>query len=202
MSSLKTSDDVIKFWLDEIGPKNWYFAGAEIDQKVRDFALSSYKTIRAEGRKSAWLNSAKGTLAYIIMFDQFPRNMFRDTGQAFASDGCALEATMRALNNGWDMAILEPERSFFYLPLMHSENLVDQNLCIEKFKKNMPKTGENSLIHAYAHREVIKRFGRFPLRNKALKRASTPQETDFIKRNLYEAFINAFKKNEDVSTVI
>ena len=126
-------EDVLAFWLDEIGPDGWYAGGDELDQKVRDRFLPLYERACA-GALSLWLTYPSGTLAYIILMDQFTRNMFRDTDKAFASDGIAKAAAKAAISKGWDMRIDEPARQFFYMPLMHSECLVDQDRAVRLFK--------------------------------------------------------------------
>jgi uncharacterized protein (DUF924 family) len=133
-----------------------------------------------EGRYSLWLTYPSGTLAYIILTDQFPRNMYRGSAQAFAADRLALSAAKTAVQKGWDRKIDEPARQFFYLPMMHSECLSDQEQSVRLILERMPRTGADNLVHARAHREVIRRFGRFPYRNKALSRDTTQAETAFI----------------------
>lgn len=172
-------EDVLRFWLDEVGPEGWYKASDALDKTVKDRFEETLNAAR-EGRFSLWLTYPSGALAYIILTDQFPRNMFRDTARAFATDGIALAAAKSAIDKGWDLKIDEPARQFFYLPLMHSESLCDQDRCVRLMLGRMPLTGANNLLHARAHREVIRQFGRFPSRNQALSRATTKQETDYI----------------------
>ena len=127
-----------------------------------------------------WLTYPSGTLAYIILTDQFSRNMFRDTGKAFASDRLARAAAKVAISRRWDMKIDGMARQFFYMPLMHSECLVDQDRCVRLMKQRMPDGGVANLVHAKAHREVIRQFGRFPTRNVALSRESSVPEAAFV----------------------
>jgi len=143
-----------------------------------------------------WLTYPSGALAYIILTDQFPRNMFRGTGRAFSSDAIALAAAKSAIERGWDMAINEPARQFFYLPLMHSENLCDQDRCVRLMCKRMPESGASNLFHARAHREVIRKFGRFPYRNDALSRLPTGAETHYLKQGGYGSTIRALQAAE------
>ena len=133
-----------------------------------------------EGKFSLWMTYPSGTLAYIILTDQFSRNMFRGTGKAFASDRPALAAAKSAIEKGWDLRIDEPARQFFYMPLMHSESLCDQDRCVRLMCERMPAGRENNLLHAQAHREVIRQFGRFPYRNDALGRESTTPERAYL----------------------
>ena len=177
-------EDILSFWLDEVGPKGWYEASDTLDETVRDKFLDAYHSA-CDGTFGLWLTYPNGTLAYIILLDQFPRNMFRDEAQAFATDKLGLAAAKAAINKGWDTRIDEPARQFFYLPLMHSENLCDQDRCVRLICERMPEGGEDNLLHARAHREVIRRFGRFPHRNETLDRASSDAEKAFLKNGGY-----------------
>ena len=123
-------------------------------------------------------------MAYLIVTDQFPRNMFRGTGRAFATDGAARAAAKAAIAKGWDRRIDPPARQFFYLPLMHSECLVDQDRCVRLMMERMPDS-EDNLLHAKAHRDVIRRFGRFPYRNEALARHDTGPEAAYLAEEGY-----------------
>ena len=140
-----------------------------------------------------WLTYPSGTLAYIILTDQFPRNMFRGSSDSFATDKAARAAAKSAIARGWDMQIDEPARQFFYMPLMHSENLCDQDRCVRLMLTRMSGSGDSNLLHAKAHREIIRRFGRFPFRNEALKRETTAPEAAFIRDGGYGATVKALK---------
>ncbi len=177
-------EDVLRFWLDEVGPKGWYAVSDELDSAIRDRFEVAWRNA-CEGSCALWLTYPSGTLAYIILMDQFPRNMFRGQGQAFASDRPALAAAKAAVHRKWDLRIDEPARQFFYLPLMHSENLCDQEQCIRLICERMPETGADNLLHARAHREVIRKFGRFPYRNVALARATTAPEQAYVDNGGY-----------------
>lgn len=168
-------DRLLAFWLDEIGPKGWYLVDRDVDARIaRDFE-SLWDEAVAGGLRD-WRTGARGMLALLILTDQFPRNMFRGTGKAFASDRFALAAAKSAIGRELDLRIDEPARQFFYLPLMHSEVLADQELCICRILTVMPKTGSENLPHAVKHRAVIRRFGRFPSRNAALGRTDSEAE--------------------------
>ncbi|MFC4670360.1 DUF924 family protein [Seohaeicola nanhaiensis] len=177
-------ENVLSFWLDEVGPDGWYAQDDALDSRIRETFLSTWEGA-CDGRHSLWLTYPSGALAYIILTDQFPRNMFRGSGKAFASDRAALTAAKAAISKGWDMKINEPARQFFYLPLMHSENLCDQDRCVRLMRERMPETGESNLLHARAHRQVIRQFGRFPYRNEALNRSSTKVESDYVSTGGY-----------------
>ncbi len=172
-------NEVLGYWLDEVGPKGWYEADGARDAQIRDKFEDAWKGAM-DGRYSMWLTYPAGTLAYIILTDQLSRNMFRGTKQAFASDKLALAAAKSAANKGWDLKIDEPARQFFYMPLMHSENLCDQERCVRLMKEHMPNFGPQNLPHAKAHRAVIRQFGRFPYRNAALSRADTLAEKAYL----------------------
>ena len=177
-------DDILAFWLDEVGPDGWYKAEEALDQTIRDRFLSDWERA-IEGTHALWLTYPSGMLAYIILTDQFPRNMFRDQGRAFSSDRLARAAAKVAISRGWDMKIDGMARQFFYMPLMHSECLADQERCVRLMKERMPDGGAANLIHAKAHREVIRRFGRFPTRNAALARSNTAPEAAFVDEGGY-----------------
>lgn len=179
-----TPETVLSFWLDRVGPKGWYSADQAVDAEIADTFMPAWDAIRAGGL-SMWLTYPSGALAYLIVADQFSRNMFRDSGQAFELDAVALAVAKRAICKGYDLKIDAPARQFFYLPLMHSENLCDQDRCIRLMVERMPQAGEDNLIHAQAHREVIRQFGRFPYRNAALSRSNTRSEIDYAAQGGY-----------------
>ncbi|TDK49868.1 DUF924 family protein [Antarcticimicrobium luteum] len=177
-------EEILEFWLDEVGAKGWYAQDDALDARIRDRFEKTWEAAR-DGRFSLWLTYPSGALAYIILTDQFPRNMFRDDSRAFSTDRAALAAAKSAIDKCWDMKIDEPSRQFFYLPLMHSENLCDQERCVRLLCQRMPQTGASNLLHARAHREVIRKFGRFPYRNAALSRATTRPEADYVSAGGY-----------------
>jgi uncharacterized protein (DUF924 family) len=179
-----SADEVLKFGLDEVGPSGWYAVDAALDQTIQDKFLAAWHEAK-EGAYSLWLTYPSGALAYIILLDQFSRNMFRGSGDAFVMDEVALAAAKSAIDHGWDLRIDEPARQFFYLPLMHSENLSDQERCVRLMAERMGDSGDSNLLHAKAHRQVIREFGRFPYRNEALDRRSTANEQSYIDEGGY-----------------
>ena len=185
---MTSPEDVLSFWLDEIGPDGWYAGGDELDSQIREKFAWLYERACA-GALSLWLTYPSGTLAYIILTDQFARNMFRDHAKAFATDGIAKAAAKAAIAKGWDMRIDEPARQFFYMPLTHSECLEDQDRAVRLFKTRMPDTGDLNLTHARAHREVIRRYGRFPTRNEALTRTCSADEQSYLDNGGYGAIV-------------
>jgi uncharacterized protein (DUF924 family) len=183
-----TPDDVLGFWIDEVGPKGWYAVDAAIDATIREkFGVAWEEAAR--GGLQEWRCGPARTLAYVILTDQFPRNMFRGAGSAFATDARGRAAALRAIGQRWDLRVEEPQRQFFYLPLMHSEVLADQEKATRLILTRMPKSGEENLLHARAHREVIRRFGRFPYRNAPLQRRTTPEEQAFLDAGGYGAIL-------------
>ena len=182
--------EVTNFWLNEVGPKGWYVVDEAVDASIRERFLPAWEMARDGGLKD-WKLRPHGMLAYLILLDQFPRNMFRENGAAFATDKLAKSAAKKAIEKKWDLKIAEPERQFFYLPLMHSECLADQERCLCLIKTRMPETGESQLLHAKAHREVIRKFGRFPYRNAALDRRDTTPEMAFLAEGGYRVAVQA-----------
>jgi len=172
------AQDILDFWIDETGPGKWYATEPALDAVIRDRFEGLWTRAQRCG-SPGWDPTPANTLAAIILFDQFPRNMFRADPRAYASDGLARARSKHAIDRGWDRRIDGPQRQFFYLPLMHSECLVDQDRCVRLFKDRMPDAADN-LVHARAHREVIRRFGRFPHRNRDLGRESTAAERAFM----------------------
>ncbi|MCG6902035.1 MAG: DUF924 domain-containing protein [Rhodobacter sp.] len=177
-------EEILGFWLDDVGEAGWYKRDPALDAELRDRFEMDWNRAMG-GTYSMWLTYPSGTLAYIILTDQFSRNMFRDTGKAFASDGLARAAAKAAIAKGWDMKIDGMARQFFYMPLVHSECLVDQDRAVRLIKERMPDGGKVNLPHARAHREIIRQFGRFPTRNVALARATTTPEAAFVDQGGY-----------------
>jgi len=175
---MKTAKEVREFWIDQVGPEGWYAVRDELDDTIRAQFLDTWGLI-GTGQLDSWLTGAEGTLAYLILADQFPRNMFRGSERAFSTDVRALRAAQTAVRKEWDQLIDAPARQFFYLPFMHSESLTDQDHCVRLICGRMPDAGD-TLLHAQAHRQVIRKFGRFPYRNDALGRRSTPAESSYL----------------------
>lgn len=185
-------DDILAFWLDEVGPNGWFKSDPDLDARIRDRFYDDWVRAR-EGALSLWLTYPNGTLAYVILLDQFSRNMFRDQPEAFEMDRAALAAAKSAISKGWDVRVDEPARVFFYMPLCHSECLSDQDRCVRLMLTRMPQEGAGFLLHAKAHREVIRKFGRFPFRNDALSRDTPPAEAAFLSEGGYGATVRALQ---------
>jgi len=187
---MQNPNDVLAFWLEEVGgPERWYKADPELDQEIRKRFADAWKAAKRGELSAEWTARPEGMLAFLILVDQFPRNMFRGTSDAFATDAKARSVAKKGIERRWDMRIPEPERQFFYLPLMHSECLCDQERCVRLMLTRMPESGKEQLLHAKAHREVIRRFGRFPYRNEALDRSLTVPEAEFLKDGGYVAAV-------------
>lgn len=191
---MSTPEDVLNFWLDEVGPDGWYRVDEKLDAEIRDRFLETWENAR-DGAYSMWLTYPTGVLAYLIVTDQFPRNMFRGSPQAFETDRAALAVAKIAISKNWDQKIDEPARQFFFLPLMHSECITDQERCVRLLLTRMPEYGADNLLHAKAHRDVIRKFGRFPHRNDALSRKQTEPEVKFLESGGYGATVEALKKS-------
>ena len=190
---MATPKDVRKFWFEDSEPSQWYVLDEAYDQKIRERFLDTWERI-SSGRGDEWWDSPEDMLAHIILTDQFPRNMFRGEGRSFASDRMALRTAQIAVSLDADLRIEEPARQFFYLPMMHSESLTDQERSVRMFMLRMPNTGETNLLHARAHRQVIRDFGRFPYRNDALGRATTDRERAYLDAGGYSFTVESLEK--------
>ncbi|MCA1494096.1 DUF924 family protein [Sinorhizobium alkalisoli] len=171
-----TPEDVLRFWFGELSYEHWFTPSAELDrecvQRFRDAHLALSRHV-----DDVWRASPRNWLAAIILFDQLPRNMYRGSPLAFATDGLALREAQLAIGASADKAVSPEWRAFFYMPFEHSENLADQTMSVKLFTE----LGEpNYLDYAIRHREVIEQFGRFPHRNGIVGRRSTPAEEAYL----------------------
>lgn len=189
--------EVLDFWLGAVGPDGWYAGGADLDARCREGFLDLWQAAR-DGGLEHWVEGAVATLAYLILTDQLPRNMHRGMVDSFATDPMALAAARRAVAEGWDLDAPEPERQFFYMPFEHSEDPDDQTQCVRLMEERMGSDPEMAL-HARAHQEIIARFGRFPARNAALGRETTPQEAAFLADGGYAALVKALRASHSIS---
>ena len=168
-------NDILGFWRSA-GPKKWFAKSAAFDDAIR-LKFEPVHHAAARGEYDAWAEAPESALALLILLDQFPRNLYRGSGHAFATDPKARAIARASIEAGFDRQV-EPElRNFFYLPFEHSEDLTDQDfglaLCAE--------AGDaDNLKWAGLHREIIARFGRFPHRNAALGRTTTAEEQEFL----------------------
>lgn len=171
--------DILGFWT-QAGPKQWFSKNRAFDEAIR-LKYEPTHHAAARGDYDSWSETADGALALILVLDQFPRNLYRRSGHGFATDGKARAVARAAIAAGHDTAVAPELRYFFYLPFEHSESLADQELCIELCAGLQADTGDEEPIKwAIIHRDIIARFGRFPHRNAALGRETTPAEQAFL----------------------
>jgi len=171
----RRAQEVLDFWFRGDAPrKEWFQKDPAFDQAIVA-RFSDLHALAASGGLAHWQDSPRDCLALIILLDQFPRNMFRGTARAFATDAMALEAAKHAIRAGYDRSMSDVERTFVYLPFEHSENLADQERALQLF------AGNANYEWARRHWEIIRRFGRFPHRNAVLGRESTAAEIEFLK---------------------
>jgi uncharacterized protein (DUF924 family) len=188
-------EEVLGFWFGELSAdghadqahaQRWWTHDPVFDAVVRQRFGALYAAVAA-GEREDWLESARGALAYVIVLDQFSRNMFRDSPDMFAQDARALRAALSAIDRGFDRQLALGERGFLYMPLMHSEQLALQDRCVAHFTAFRDELAgaararvASALDFAERHRAIVQRFGRFPHRNRALGRSSTPEELEFL----------------------
>jgi len=177
MSALQ---EILDFWFAGGRQEQWFKKSETFDAEVRRVLLPHLQAALA-GKYESWRHEPRGCLALVLLLDQVPRNVYRDTPRAFVTDAAARAVTRHALAEGFDRALATvPERVFLYLPLEHSEDLKDQQDCV-RLVAGLEDAAE-FLSYAERHRDVIARFGRFPHRNAILGRESTEEETDFLRQ--------------------
>jgi uncharacterized protein (DUF924 family) len=171
--------DVIGYWR-KAGPKQWFAARPAFDEAIR-LKFEPVHHAAARGNYDAWASTAEGCLALLILLDQFPRNLYRRSAHAFATDGKARAIARAAIAEGFDRQVEPLLRPFFYLPFEHSEEMADQEASVALCERLAEETGDvETLKWAKIHLDVIARFGRFPHRNPALGRATTAEEQAFL----------------------
>lgn len=169
-------DAIIDFWFNELEPKDWFVKNDALDQQIITRFGPIHLALAAQVPE-AWRATAETVLALIIVYDQFPRNIYRGTPLAFATDGLALNKARAAVDAGLDQQVGEVWRTFFYMPFEHAEVLSEQDRSVDLFAR---LGNEQTLDYAHQHRNVIARFGRFPHRNAILGRASTADEIAYL----------------------
>ena len=172
---LKTAEQVVAFWKDA-GPELWFNGGNAFDARCKD-ALLHLHLSAARAELTDWVKRPADALALILLLDQIPRNIYRGSAHAYATDPLARSVARQSLDHGHDRGFSLDLRSFFYMPFMHSEDVNDQDLCVSIFRK-IPES--SSASWAEHHYDIIRRFGRFPHRNAVLGRASTPDEEAWL----------------------
>ncbi|MBV8790862.1 MAG: DUF924 family protein [Pseudolabrys sp.] len=173
-NNIRSAAEIVAFWRDA-GPDKWFDKNAGFDAVIRARFLPTYEAAAA-GKLKGWENTAEGTLALLILLDQFPRNMFRGDPRAFATDEMARAVTANGILRGFDGQAGDL-RQFFYVPFEHSEDMADQETGIRLYTAAGDTEG---LKWANLHADIIHRFGRFPHRNKVLGRTTTPEEQAFL----------------------
>lgn len=186
--SIASQNHVLSFWFGDdfeatpVGEKKsfWFTKSDKTDQAIHERFEATVVAARM-GKLDTWAGVARGRLALIIVLDQFPRNIYRDTPGAFASDALALGLAREGVVKGMDQELGGHERAFFYMPFMHSEELKDQERSVALFTK-LAEEGAWSVEWAIKHKEVIDQFGRYPHRNKILGRDSTREEEEYLRK--------------------
>ena len=170
--------EILSFWFDELGPSQWWLKDDQLDQLIIA-RFSELHTQAIQCELFEWRKTAAGRLAEIIVLDQFSRNMFRDSAQCFANDALALALSQEAIVVGEDKSLSLMQRSFMYMPFMHSESLKMHEIAVDLFQKNGIKA---NLDFEIKHKKVIEQFGRYPHRNRILGRVSTDKELKFLQQ--------------------
>jgi uncharacterized protein (DUF924 family) len=174
-----TSQGLIHFWRDA-GPRSWFAKSDAFDDAIRRTYEPDHHAA-ARGEYDAWIETPQGALALMLLLDQFPRNLYRGSAHAFATDPKARRLARQAVARGHDLALEGPLRPFLYLPFEHSEDLADQDESIRLTTRLRDDTGDaDTLKWAGIHRDIIVRFGRFPHRNAAFGRSTTAMEQAFL----------------------
>jgi uncharacterized protein (DUF924 family) len=170
---------IIDFWFRELTPRQWFTEGGpDLDERIRT-RFGALVDAARRGALDRWAATARGRLALIILLDQFPRHVFRNRPEAYASDSRAQALTREGIELAMDEELTLAERQFFYLPLMHAEDREVQALSVERFTA-LRDAAQAVVGFAVGHCDVVARFGRFPHRNKVLGRASSPEEEAFL----------------------
>jgi len=173
--TMPSAAQIVRFW-EEAGPDKWFAKDEAFDAEIRARFLPAHEAA-ARCELGAWEDTAEGALALLLLLDQFPRNLFRNSAHAFATDAMARRIADEALERGFDGQVAENLRAFFYLPLMHSESVDDQERCVALCDR--PGL-EDNFKFAKLHLDIIERFGRFPHRNSVMGRITTAEEQSFL----------------------
>ncbi|OHV76616.1 DUF924 family protein [Rhizobium sp. LCM 4573] len=175
---VKTPEEVLSFWFEELSREQWFAPGEGLDETIRGRFAATHLAL-ARGEAETWRSSPDERLAAIVVLDQFSRNIYRGTPLAFAADWLALREAKLAVEAGADLGVTPEKRCFFYLPFEHSEDPGDQDRSVDLFKA----LGDAEYLdYAERHRAVISEFGRFPHRNRFLGRESTSAELDYLSK--------------------
>ncbi len=167
---------IIDFWFKELSPQQWWVKSTELDDLIRQ-RFGDLHQQASQCELFEWRISAEGALAEIIILDQFSRNIYRDTPQAFSSDSMALTLAQQAVEKGFDQLLVEQQRGFMYLPYMHSESSIIHQEAVKLYSA---LGNQQNLDFELKHQVIIERFGRYPHRNELLNRSSTVEEIAFL----------------------
>jgi uncharacterized protein (DUF924 family) len=174
--------EILSFWFAERVRPLWFRSTPEFDAEIRQRFEATWQAAR-DGLLDQWLKDGRGALALVIVLDQFPLNMYRDDALSFSTEALAREVARHAIDQGWDQELDEAGKAFLYLPFMHSEKLADQDRSVALYEA----AGlQENLRFARHHREIVRRFARFPHRNAALGRECSEEEREWLQSK--EAF--------------
>lgn len=172
-----SSQDILNFWFNELKPQDWFVKNLHLDKRISD-QFKELHTIAALGELYRWRDTSRGRLAEIILLDQFSRNIYRNDPLSFSFDSMALTLSQEAIRNEAQLDLNIIEKSFLYMPYMHSESLLIHKEAVKLFNE---KGLENNLKFELDHKAIIDKFGRYPHRNEILGRPSNPEELEFLK---------------------
>jgi len=176
--------DVLKFWFEELAPEDWFSVNEDVDNEIRKrFRYVHHET--AHGEHADWRTTPEGTLAEVLVLDQFSRNMFRGKPESFGYDAQALEIAREAVDKGFDEKLQLQQRAFLYMPYMHSELREVHEQALELYTK---LGNEINLKYEKRHKRIIDRFGRYPHRNEILGREMTSEEQEFLENDEHASF--------------
>ena len=186
-------EDIISFWQDEVSAKGWYEASDDVDNQIKE-RFGDLHTQAANDELCDWEDTARGSLALLLLLDQFSRNMFRGDQKSFEADPLARRIANDAISSDYDLEIGLPMKQFFYLPFTHSEDMADQDRGVELVRDRGETTDD--ALHPRAHRAIIEEFGHFPFRNKVVGRTSTKEEKAFMKAGGYGAMVRKLQTED------
>ena len=181
---------ILHFWFDQTSHKERFNKNEAFDQKIRTIFIDDYQKAK-NSKYDHWQNNANECLALIILLDQFSRNLFRNNAKAFAMDKKARQIANKAIDQEYHLKLKQDQTMFIFLPFMHSEKLSDQIYCgklINSYFKKHPNY-EDAIKYAQLHENIIRKFGRFPYRNKVLERESTKEEKEYL-NSTHHSFFN------------
>lgn len=179
-----TPQDVLQFWFKELEPKDWFIQSDAVDETVRSRFGATWQSVQ----QLRWWGGARARLAHLIVADQFPRNMFRGDAQAFSTDGFALALALQMVSRGDDLILSDAERPFVYLPFQHSESLQWQERGVALTLTRLPGATD-TLLHARAHRDIVRAHGRFPHRDAVLGRRPSAAGQAYLDAGGYGAVV-------------